>query len=104
MNIQESFQLLVNYFSYRQRNRHLFIHLNAQDESIQQALKDGFPGVLQQRDRSVMCVQLCYSSVESMLLSCFGLMLLCEFQERALCSCYIYCPLGSLQLFIDRSL
>lgn len=51
MNVQESFQLLANYFLYRQRNRHLFIHLNAQDESIQLALKDGFPGVLQQRDR-----------------------------------------------------
>lgn len=56
MNVQESFQLLVNYYSYRQRNRHLFVHLNAQDESIQLALKDGFPGVLQQRDRYVDCL------------------------------------------------
>lgn len=62
MNIQESFQLLVNYYSYRHRNRHLFIHLNAQDESIQQALKDGFPGVLQQRDRKGRCVLVIFTA------------------------------------------
>ncbi|KAK3927645.1 Clavesin-2 [Frankliniella fusca] len=62
MNIQESFQLLVNYYSYRQRNRHLFIHLSAQDESIQQALRDGFPGVLQQRDRKGRCVLVIFTA------------------------------------------
>lgn len=62
MNVQESFQLLINYLSYRQRNRHLFIHLNAQDESIQQALKDGFPGVLQQRDRKGRCVLVIFTA------------------------------------------
>lgn len=62
MNVQDSFQLLANYYSYRQRNRHLFIHLNAQDESIQQALKDGFPGVLQQRDRKGRCVLVIFTA------------------------------------------
>lgn len=62
MNVQESFQLLANYFLYRQRNRHLFIHLNAQDESIQLALKDGFPGVLQQRDRKGRCVLVIFTA------------------------------------------
>jgi hypothetical protein len=42
---------MANYYSYRQRNRQLFENFVAQDIGIQQALRDGFPGVLPQRDR-----------------------------------------------------
>jgi len=42
---------MANYYSYRQRNRQLFENFVAQDIGIQQALRDGFPGVLPERDR-----------------------------------------------------
>lgn len=38
--------MLVNYFLYRQRHRHLFIGLNSRDPLISKALFDGFPGIL----------------------------------------------------------
>lgn len=50
-NVPESFELMANYYSYRQRNRQLFENFVAQDIGIQQALRDGFPGVLPERDR-----------------------------------------------------
>jgi hypothetical protein len=50
-NVPDSFELMVNYYSYRQRNRQLFDNFVAQDIGIQQALRDGFPGVLPERDR-----------------------------------------------------
>jgi len=46
--IEASFNLLVNYYLYRQRHRHLFIGLNVQDPLIKRALFDGIPGVLPQ--------------------------------------------------------
>jgi CRAL/TRIO, N-terminal domain len=48
--IEASFNLLVNYYLYRQRQRHLFIGLNVQDPLIKRALFDGIPGVLPQVD------------------------------------------------------
>jgi len=50
-SIPDSFELMANYYSYRQRNKQLFENFVAQDIGIQQALRDGFPGVLPQRDR-----------------------------------------------------
>lgn len=50
-NVRESFELMANYYSYRQRNRQLFENFVPQDIGIQQALHDGFPGVLPERDR-----------------------------------------------------
>lgn len=51
MNVKESFQLMVNYFAYRQRNADIFDQMTLKDTLIQQALYDGFPGVLADRDR-----------------------------------------------------
>lgn len=50
-NVPDSFELMANYYSYRQRNRQLFDNFVAHDIGIQQALRDGFPGVLPERDR-----------------------------------------------------
>lgn len=52
-NIDESYVLLCNYFSYRERNRELFENLSVEDPLIKQALYDGFPGVLPEKDRYV---------------------------------------------------
>lgn len=56
MNVKESFQLMVNYFAYRQRNVEIFDQMTLKDTLIQQALYDGFPGVLADRDRRGRCV------------------------------------------------
>lgn len=57
-NVEESFSLLCNYFSYRDRNKELFANLTIDDPLIKQALYDGFPGVLQEKDRKGRCVLL----------------------------------------------
>ncbi|XP_014276160.1 clavesin-2 [Halyomorpha halys] len=56
MNINESYTLLCNYFSYRIRNKELFENLTVDDPLIKQALYDGFPGVLPEKDRKGRCV------------------------------------------------
>jgi hypothetical protein len=50
-NVTEAFQLLINYQLYRQKNHELLQRLCVLDETIQLALRDGFPGVLKNRDR-----------------------------------------------------
>lgn len=57
-NVEESYNLLCNYFSYRERNKELFANLSVDDPLIKQALYDGFPGVLQEKDRKGRCVLL----------------------------------------------
>lgn len=61
-DVQESFQLLINYYSYRQRNPDLFKNLTLQDEGIAHALEDGLPGVLAERDRRGRCVLIMFAS------------------------------------------
>uniref|UniRef100_A0A0A9WH41 Clavesin-2 n=2 Tax=Lygus hesperus TaxID=30085 RepID=A0A0A9WH41_LYGHE len=51
MNVEESYALLCNYFAYRKRNPELFHNLSTSDPLIKQALYDGFPGVLPNKDR-----------------------------------------------------
>lgn len=51
LNVDEAFQLLINYHNYRQRNPDLFNDMSLMTEAIQSSIKDGFPGVLSQRDR-----------------------------------------------------
>ncbi|KAF6212779.1 hypothetical protein GE061_010488 [Apolygus lucorum] len=51
MNVEESYVLLCNYFAYRKRNPELFHNLTTNDPLIKQALYDGFPGVLPNKDR-----------------------------------------------------
>ncbi|XP_062546914.1 clavesin-2-like [Armigeres subalbatus] len=50
-NVDDAFQLVINYHAYRQRNGPLLQRLSVLDENIQLALRDGFPGVLPNRDR-----------------------------------------------------
>ncbi|XP_021932783.1 clavesin-2-like isoform X3 [Zootermopsis nevadensis] len=61
-NVRESFELMANYYSYRQRNRQLFENFVPQDIGIQQALHDGFPGVLPERDRKGRCVLVIFTA------------------------------------------
>uniref|UniRef100_T1I6K4 CRAL-TRIO domain-containing protein n=1 Tax=Rhodnius prolixus TaxID=13249 RepID=T1I6K4_RHOPR len=56
MNVADSYQLLCNYFLYRKRNKDLFDNMTTDDPLIKQALYDGFPGVLTQKDRKGRCV------------------------------------------------
>lgn len=51
LNVDEAFQLLINYYKYRQRNPDLFNDMSIMTDSVQMCLKDGFPGVLSDRDR-----------------------------------------------------
>ncbi|XP_067145251.1 clavesin-2-like [Centruroides vittatus] len=46
-----AFNLYIQYFQYRQRNKSLFRSFNASETGIKQALLDGFPGVLPQPDQ-----------------------------------------------------
>lgn len=50
-NVTEAFQLLISYQLYRQKNHDLLQRLCVLDDTIQMALRDGFPGVLKNRDR-----------------------------------------------------
>ncbi|XP_054269038.1 clavesin-1-like isoform X2 [Macrosteles quadrilineatus] len=56
MKVEESYHLLCRYHQYRKENPALFANMNLNDTLIQQALYDGFPGVLANRDRRGRCV------------------------------------------------
>lgn len=49
--VADAFKLLVNYHSFKQRNANILSKISALDESIQLALRDGFPTIIPQRDR-----------------------------------------------------
>lgn len=49
--VDEAFKLVIAYHDYKQRNVEILQKMSALDEQIQMALRDGFPGVVQQRDR-----------------------------------------------------
>ncbi|XP_063709873.1 clavesin-2-like [Culicoides brevitarsis] len=51
LNVDEAFKLLLNYYKYRQSNPEVFNDCSIQTESVQACLKDGFPGVLDEKDR-----------------------------------------------------
>lgn len=51
LNVDEAFQLLINYHNYRQKNPDLFNEMSIMTEAVQLSLKEGFPGVLDERDR-----------------------------------------------------
>ena len=50
-NVDDAFKLIISYHDYKQRNCEILQKMSALDEQIQMALRDGFPGVIQQRDR-----------------------------------------------------
>lgn len=49
--VSDAFKLLIAYHDYKQRTADLLIKISALDESIQLALRDGFPTIIPQRDR-----------------------------------------------------
>lgn len=57
-DLQESFQLVLNYYWYRRNNPAIFSNFISSADDIQKALQDGFPGVLASRDRRGRCVLL----------------------------------------------
>lgn len=61
-DVQEAFQLIINYYTYRQKHPELFRNLAAADEGIARALEDGLPGVLAERDRRGRCVLIMFAS------------------------------------------
>lgn len=61
-NVTEAFQLLISYQLYRQKNHELLQRLCVLDETIQMALRDGFPSVLKSRDRRGRKVLLFFAS------------------------------------------
>lgn len=50
-DVDAAFKLIVAYHEYKQRNVEMLQKMSALDEQIQMALRDGFPGVVTQRDR-----------------------------------------------------
>lgn len=54
-NIPDSFELMTSYFAFCQQNQFVFEKLNVyEDHLMLQALKDGLPGVLSERDRYLL--------------------------------------------------
>lgn len=49
--LEESFELLKNYYWYRKRNPDIFRDLNLNASDIKKALENGLPGVLKEKDR-----------------------------------------------------
>lgn len=55
-NVDETYQLLQNYFWYRRRNPEIFKNFRLGAEDIRKALDNGLPGVLGSKDRKGRCV------------------------------------------------
>lgn len=51
LNVDEAFKLLINYYKYRQANPDVFNEMSVMNEAVQMCLKDGLPGVLEEKDR-----------------------------------------------------
>lgn len=51
LNVDEAFKLLINYYKYRQANPDIFNDISIMNEAVQMCLKDGLPGVLDEKDR-----------------------------------------------------
>lgn len=60
--VDESFKLLVNYHSFKQRNAQILSKISALDENIQLALRDGFPTIIPQRDRQGRKILILFAS------------------------------------------
>lgn len=56
MDVEESFELLKNYYLYRKRNPEIFNNLTLQAQDVYKALENGLPGVLNLKDRKGRCV------------------------------------------------
>ncbi|XP_022900407.1 clavesin-1-like [Onthophagus taurus] len=57
-NVNESFELIRNYYWYRKKNPEIFRNFTIQSDDIRQSLENGIPGVLESRDRKGRCVLL----------------------------------------------
>ncbi|XP_066139636.1 clavesin-1-like [Euwallacea fornicatus] len=56
--LEDSFELLKNYCSYRSRNPDIFRDLSLNAEDVRRALENGLPGVLKDKDRKGRCILL----------------------------------------------
>lgn len=56
--LEDSFELLKNYYWYRKRNPEIFKEFNLYANDIRRALENGLPGVLKEKDRKGRCVLL----------------------------------------------
>ncbi|KAF7265727.1 clavesin-1-like isoform X2 [Rhynchophorus ferrugineus] len=56
--LEDSFELVKNYYAYRKRNPDVFRGLSLESSDIRRALEDGLPGVLKDKDRKGRCVLL----------------------------------------------
>lgn len=60
--VADAFKLLINYHAFKQQNAGTLTKISALDESIQLALRDGFPTIIPQRDRRGRKILVLYAS------------------------------------------
>lgn len=91
MDVERSYQLLVNYFAFRQNNAALFKGLNIDDHLIVDCIRDGLPMVFKNKDRLGIVCPIFYA------LKIFCLLKFCisETQERSKCDIFCDVPVGS---------
>lgn len=79
-DVDEAFKLIIAYHEYKQRNIEMLQKMSALDEQIQMALRDGFPGIVQQRDRRgrkvIVFFTACWNPAAYSLVTIFRAMLL----------------------------
>lgn len=78
--LEDSFELLKNYYHYRSRNPDVFKNLTLEAGDIRKALENGLPGVLKEKDRKGRCLLLLTASnwdCSYSLLTIYRALLLC---------------------------
>lgn len=90
MNVENSFQLVLNYFAHRKNNPTLFENLTVNDPLTQTCLRDGLPLVLKNRDR--------YDKLQFFAVFCHE-KLTFLLQERKMCCTFPHLSMGPFQVF-----
>ncbi|GJQ83633.1 hypothetical protein Trydic_g14346 [Trypoxylus dichotomus] len=55
-DINDTYELIRNYYWYRRKNPEIFRNFTIQSEDIRKSLENGLPGVLESRDRKGRCI------------------------------------------------
>lgn len=55
-DVNDSYELIRNYYWYRRKNPEIFRNFTIQAEDIRKSLENGLPGVLESRDRKGRCI------------------------------------------------
>ncbi|KAI4457061.1 alpha-tocopherol transfer protein-related [Holotrichia oblita] len=55
-DINDTYELIRNYYWYRRKNPEIFRNFTIQAEDIRKSLENGLPGVLESRDRKGRCI------------------------------------------------